>query len=402
MSQYQFANNASTTLGANLTSSATTIVLATGTGSQFPSPSGGNFFTATLWAAGSTTGEPNEIVKVMSRTGDSLTVVRGQEGTTAQAWNIGDTVGNYPTAAYYNNTPSATDVQSLASSSGNDTGTANAGVLTLSPIPANLAALRLSPLRILKGGASNTGSFTLNVNSLGAVPVTYAGQPVAPNMLLANQVYEVVYDGTNFELLNPNFRGVFALDAFTAAGTYNPVVPAWSTTAEVQLVGAGGGGAGTGSGYSGGGGGAGGYAFGTVNVIPGATLTVVVGAGANGTSGSGGGGMGGATSIAGIGSANGGGNGLAQTPSSAGGPGGTSAGSGLVALTGGQGGDGNPLNAANPGGNGSPGPFGGQGRSGAGGGFAGHAMGAGGGGSYNASGSGGTGADGGVIIKFLP
>lgn len=175
MTQTVFSNNASTTLGSSIGPSATTITVATGTGDKFPVLGPGQSFTATLWASGSTTGLPNEIVKVTARVGDTMTVVRGQEGTTAGTWAVGDTFANYPTAGFYNNLLTGGDLQSQTGNSANDTGTANAGVITLSPAPASLAAMTLAPIRVLKGPAANTGAYTLNVNGFGAQPVRLGG-----------------------------------------------------------------------------------------------------------------------------------------------------------------------------------------------------------------------------------
>lgn len=83
-----FANNASSTLASAVSAGATTITLVTGGGTAFPSPTGSNYFIATIISAAN----PNvlEIVNVTARTGDSMTVVRGQEGTTALSWNPDD------------------------------------------------------------------------------------------------------------------------------------------------------------------------------------------------------------------------------------------------------------------------------------------------------------------------
>jgi hypothetical protein len=91
-----FANNANTTLAAGISSSTTTILLATGTGAEFPSPTIGLFFTLTL--NDQLTGNVYEICYCTARTGDSLTVMRGQEGTTAVAWLLGDYAYNAWTA----------------------------------------------------------------------------------------------------------------------------------------------------------------------------------------------------------------------------------------------------------------------------------------------------------------
>ena len=167
MSLYQFTNNANTTLGSAISSGATTITVATGTGILFPTLGTGQYFTATLFAAGSSTGLPNEIVRVTARTGDTMTVLRGQEGTTAQSWNVGDSFSNFITAGLLNNLVGLNDVQSQFGNSAVDAGYTNAGVVTLSPAITSLASILYSPIRVLKINTANTGAYTLNVNGLG-------------------------------------------------------------------------------------------------------------------------------------------------------------------------------------------------------------------------------------------
>ena len=82
-----FANNAASTLAAAITAADTSLTLAAGTGSKFPSLAAGDFFLLTLTQAGQETSW--EIVEVTARAGDVLTVVRAQEGGVAAAWGIG-------------------------------------------------------------------------------------------------------------------------------------------------------------------------------------------------------------------------------------------------------------------------------------------------------------------------
>lgn len=96
MSNIQFANKASTVLASPISSGATSVTLATGTGTKFPTISGGQYFLMTFVDAG--TGLLTEIVKVTARSGDTCTIVRAQEGTSAQAWLAGDTAANFMTA----------------------------------------------------------------------------------------------------------------------------------------------------------------------------------------------------------------------------------------------------------------------------------------------------------------
>lgn len=89
MAQPLFTNNASTTLASSITNVATSLTVLSATGGLFPSPTGSNYFYLTLQ---NTAGTVIEIVKCTARSGDTLTIVRGQEGTTASAFSSGDVV----------------------------------------------------------------------------------------------------------------------------------------------------------------------------------------------------------------------------------------------------------------------------------------------------------------------
>ena len=78
-----FKNNAKTTLAGNITTSATSITVTDG--SIFPSLSGGDTFFCTF-----DDGTNNEIVSVTARSGNTLTVVRAQDSTTAKTFTAGD------------------------------------------------------------------------------------------------------------------------------------------------------------------------------------------------------------------------------------------------------------------------------------------------------------------------
>ncbi|ELP6610554.1 hypothetical protein R1137_004743 [Escherichia coli] len=94
------ANNAQTVLAAGISSSATSLTVNTGTGALFPSPvTGTSFFKLTIIDAA--TGTLTEIVHVTARSGDVLTIQRGQEGTTARAWSANDLAANMMTAGSF-------------------------------------------------------------------------------------------------------------------------------------------------------------------------------------------------------------------------------------------------------------------------------------------------------------
>jgi len=82
----KFSNLATTTLSSSITASATSIDVTDG--SVFPALSAGDFFYATL----DTPPNATEIVKVTALYGNTLTVVRAQDGTSATSHGSGDTI----------------------------------------------------------------------------------------------------------------------------------------------------------------------------------------------------------------------------------------------------------------------------------------------------------------------
>ena len=87
-----FANNADSSLNGAIAPDTAVLVLKAGDGAKFPSPTNGDFFLVTLFQRLGTSELNHEIVKCTSRAGDSLTVVRAQEGTVARAFNSDDLV----------------------------------------------------------------------------------------------------------------------------------------------------------------------------------------------------------------------------------------------------------------------------------------------------------------------
>lgn len=104
-------NNAYGTLSAGIASGDTTITLDGGQGARFPSLGAGDYFYATLVD----TANNIEVVKVTARSSDSMTVVRGQDNTTAKAYAIGDRCELRPTAALFNDIQTAIDNVDLSS-----------------------------------------------------------------------------------------------------------------------------------------------------------------------------------------------------------------------------------------------------------------------------------------------
>lgn len=81
----KFKNNAASTLDTAISAADLGLTVAYGDGSLFPSAGAGDYFYMTIE---STEGD-YEIVKVTARSGDSMTIVRAQESTTARAFTAG-------------------------------------------------------------------------------------------------------------------------------------------------------------------------------------------------------------------------------------------------------------------------------------------------------------------------
>lgn len=84
----KFANNAYGTLNASITNADTSLTLSSGQGARFPSLGAGDYFYVTLID----TSNNLEIAKCTARSSDVLTITRGQEGTTARSYSVGDRV----------------------------------------------------------------------------------------------------------------------------------------------------------------------------------------------------------------------------------------------------------------------------------------------------------------------
>lgn len=87
----KLSNNASSSLAGALAAGATSLNVAAGEGARFPTLGAGDFFMSTLVKLVSGN-EVREIIKVTARAGDTMTVVRGQEGTAATTFAANDRI----------------------------------------------------------------------------------------------------------------------------------------------------------------------------------------------------------------------------------------------------------------------------------------------------------------------
>lgn len=101
---------------------------------------------------------------------------------------------------------------------GTATGTADALTLTLAPAITAYAAGQT--FRFISSSSANTGAATININSVGAATIQLNGAALTAGQIAASKLYEITYDGSNFQL-----RGVSAAPTVAAtqllAGTLN-------------------------------------------------------------------------------------------------------------------------------------------------------------------------------------
>jgi hypothetical protein len=222
MSLRKFSNNAVTTLAANITSAATTLSVVSGTGSLFPAITSPQDFSATLVK----NGNPSvfEVIYVTGRSGDTFTAIaRAQEGTSAVAWNAGDTVALFPTAAGLAAFAQFDDLQDQSTNYAVDVGSANAYSVTLSP--ALLGHVVGMPIRFL-AAHTNTGASTFNDGFGGAGITTQEGAVLVAGEITAGGIYEIFFTGSNFQL-----AGVHALAFSQISGSVsNAQVPVGAVT----------------------------------------------------------------------------------------------------------------------------------------------------------------------------
>ena len=136
MAEIKFTNNAVSILSSGIAIGATSLSVTTGEGDKFPTLGAGDWFYLTLEeAAPAVPAFPlREIVKVTARTGDTMTVTRAQEGTTARAWLAGDKAEQRITKQSLEDLRSQWRAESLQITGGTLTGNLNTPSLNGGPL----------------------------------------------------------------------------------------------------------------------------------------------------------------------------------------------------------------------------------------------------------------------------
>lgn len=193
-------NNAKSVLAAGISASATVITVGTGTGALFPSPvSGESYFKLTITDAATKT--ISEIMHVTSVSGDVMTVIRGQEGTTPRVWSTNDIAANMMTAGSLlsclqvsNNFSEIADegseaVKQALLNLGSSDGTINGRLIGFPRVVTSSGSFTKTPgvtkwkIRILGGGGGSS-----------AAPATGSGQVSISNGGGAGAYAEGMYD----------------------------------------------------------------------------------------------------------------------------------------------------------------------------------------------------------------
>jgi hypothetical protein len=146
-----FANNATSPLQAAITTSATTITIASGDASLFPAPTSPDYF---MIAAVNDAGDI-EIMKCTGRAGAALTVVRAQEGTTAIAFAAGTPIDLRLTKGTMEAFPQTASALPVTPTGG--IGSTNAQA-ALAELDAKKVSVRTSPTALANNATISSGS----------------------------------------------------------------------------------------------------------------------------------------------------------------------------------------------------------------------------------------------------
>ncbi|EOZ7468804.1 phage tail protein [Enterobacter hormaechei] len=219
-----FGNNVVSSLASDITASQTTFSVLPGDGPLFAalltsdfnnkSTSLKNYAKITLTDSGETAFEVCHLTAV---NGDTLTVIRGQEGTAAKGWSLKDVVANFATRGSENAFPQIAHIQSGFYTSGTAGGTANALTLELPTtffLNGSVDWVLKTPI-VVYPIQNNTGAATLQLTMggrvLGTFPL-YKGNKAAlvSNDILKDVALVCLMDSTKSFLTILNPGGIYS------------------------------------------------------------------------------------------------------------------------------------------------------------------------------------------------
>ncbi|HHT1485830.1 TPA: pyocin knob domain-containing protein [Enterobacter hormaechei] len=196
-----FGNNVVSSLASDITASQTTFSVIPGDGPLFASlltsdfsnksTTLKNYAKITLTDSGETAFEVCHLTAV---SGDTLTVIRGQEGTAAKGWSLKDVVANFATRGSENAFPQIAHIQSGFYTSGTAGGTANALTLELPTtffLNGSADWVLKTPI-VVYPSQNNTGAATLQLTMGGRVLGTFKLYKGNKAELVANDILKDV------------------------------------------------------------------------------------------------------------------------------------------------------------------------------------------------------------------
>jgi hypothetical protein len=195
-------NNVSATLAAAISASDVGLIVATGQGARFPSLGAGEYFYGTLISSGGTV----EIVKVTARVDDTMTIVRAQEGSSADSFAAGARFELRVTAQSVLDAASNAVTDRLATQGEAEAGTNNTALMT--------------PLRVAQRGtamiASQAEAETGTDNTKTMTPLRVAQRGTA---MIASQA-EAEAGSNNTKTMTPlRVKQAAELGTYTPTGT---------------------------------------------------------------------------------------------------------------------------------------------------------------------------------------
>jgi microcystin-dependent protein len=215
MSTFLNSNNAQTTLAGSISNVAVTANLQAGAGALFPNPAAGQYFVATIISAAN--GVDNEIVWVTNRVGDTVTMIRGQEGTSAQNWSANDLFEQRVTAGQMQALVQLPILQAQGTNYSTDSGAANNYICAMNPV--TTVPIVGAPLRVLIAN-TNTGASTLNYGAGAVNIVRRDGSALIGGELLVGSVAYFQIRSGDVMLMQPAPATAAAISAGTDTQAY--------------------------------------------------------------------------------------------------------------------------------------------------------------------------------------
>jgi hypothetical protein len=194
-----FGNNDATTTSGSIGIPDTQVNVAAGTGVLFPQPGPNEMFIATF--IDTLTGQEREIVHVTNVVGDTMTIVRGQEGLNAKAWPVGSIFAHLHTAGAMEAMLQQGDVPNVIYVGYDTSTTPNIiEVMATNPSMPGLVADMTFEVTIAN---TITGPAVMQIQGSPLYPIQRSDSTeLSPGDLVVGQKAMFIFDGTDFQVVN--------------------------------------------------------------------------------------------------------------------------------------------------------------------------------------------------------